>query len=63
LSDQVTGNGTSAQVWQRQAGGALYNPQSGKGLDDTNWSATPGTQLQIWSCTGAANQQWSRPAG
>jgi glucosylceramidase len=36
---------------------------SGMCLDDTNWSATPGTQLQIWSCTGAANQQWSRPAG
>ena len=52
---------TGAQVWQPQSDGALYNPQSGKCLDDTNWSTTPGTQLQIWDCTGNANQQWSLP--
>jgi O-glycosyl hydrolase len=34
-----------------------------KCLDDTGQSATPGTKLQIWSCTGAANQQWSLPTG
>jgi hypothetical protein len=52
---------TGAQVWEPQSDGALYNPQSGACLDDTNWSTTPGTQLQIWSCTGNANQQWSLP--
>jgi hypothetical protein len=35
--------------------------QSGKCLDDKGWSTTPGTQLQIWDCTGHANQQWSLP--
>jgi beta-glucosidase len=24
-------------------------------------STTPGTQVQIWSCTGAANQSWTLP--
>lgn len=36
-------------------------PQSGKCLDDTGWSTTPGTQLQIWSCSGNANQHWALP--
>jgi hypothetical protein len=53
-------NGTGAQVWIPQSDGALYNPQSGKCLDDTNWGGS-GTQLQIWDCTGNANQQWSLP--
>ncbi len=56
-----TCNGTGAQVWQPQSGGALLNPQSGKCLDDTGFSTTPGTQVQIWSCTGTANQSWARP--
>ncbi|HET7245854.1 MAG TPA: RICIN domain-containing protein [Streptosporangiaceae bacterium] len=44
-----------------QANGSLYNPQSGKCLDDTNWAANPGVQLQIWDCTGNANQKWNLP--
>jgi chitinase len=55
-------NGTGAQVWQPQSGGALLNPQSGRCLDDTGWSTTPGTQVQIWDCSGNANQQWSLPS-
>jgi hypothetical protein len=54
-------NGTGAQVWVAQSGGALLNPASGKCLDDTGWSTTPGTQLQIWSCSGNANQSWTLP--
>ncbi len=30
-------------------------------LDDTGWSTTPGTQAQIWSCAGTANQAWKLP--
>nr|WP_255528250.1 RICIN domain-containing protein [Streptacidiphilus sp. P02-A3a] len=44
-----------------QSDGALLNPQSGKCLDDTGWSTTAGTQTQIWSCTGGANQSWTQP--
>jgi len=40
---------------------SLYNPQSGKCLDDTGWSTTWGTQVEIWDCTGGANQQWNLP--
>jgi hypothetical protein len=54
-------NNTGGQVWQRLNDGSLFNPQSGKCLDDTNLSATPGTQLQVWSCTDAANQHWALP--
>ena len=61
LVDLYTCNGTGAQAWQPQSGGALVNPQSGKCLDDTGWSTTPGTQVQIWSCTGNANQSWVQP--
>jgi chitinase len=56
-------NNTGGQVWQPLNNGSLFNPQSGKCLDDTNKSATPGTQLQIWSCTDAANQHWALPGG
>jgi hypothetical protein len=53
-------NNTGAQVFIPESGGALYNPQSNKCLDDTNWGGS-GTQLQIWDCTGNANQQWNLP--
>ena len=58
--DLYTCNGTGAQVWQHQSDGALYNPQSGKCLDDTGFGGA-GTQLQIWSCTGSTNQVWTLP--
>jgi hypothetical protein len=54
-------NNTGGQVWQPLSDASLFNPQSGKCLDDTNWSSTPGTQLQVWSCTDAANQHWTLP--
>jgi hypothetical protein len=40
---------------------SVFNPQSGKCLDDTGWSTTPGTQARIWSRTGTANQKWTLP--
>ena len=40
--------------------GALMNEGSGNCLDDTNWSKTPlAVQMQIWTCTGGSNQQWT----
>jgi Ricin-type beta-trefoil lectin domain-like len=32
----------------------------GKCLDDTNWSRSPGTRLQLWACTGGSNQLWDQ---
>jgi chitinase len=54
-------NGSGAQVFRPQANGSLYNPESGNCLNDPGWSTRPGTQLQIWACTGQANQQWALP--
>jgi Ricin-type beta-trefoil lectin domain len=51
----------TASIQQPQSDGALYNTQSGKCLDDTGWSTTWGTQVEIWDCTGNANQQWNLP--
>lgn len=31
-----------------------------KCLDDTGWSRSAGTHLQIWDCTGGSNQQWNQ---
>ena len=54
-------NGTGAQVFIPQSNGSLYNPQSNKCLDDTNFGGS-GTQLQIWDCTaGDAAQVWHLP--
>ncbi|HEV2372681.1 MAG TPA: glycoside hydrolase family 3 C-terminal domain-containing protein [Streptosporangiaceae bacterium] len=53
-------NGTGAQDWVPQSNGSLVNPQSGACLDDTGFGGS-GTQVQIWACTGNANQQWSLP--
>ncbi len=49
--------------------GAMYsltNQQAGLCLDNTNWSAQPGTPAQLWTCTGLAVQNWiarSQPGG
>ncbi|MFG3224815.1 arabinofuranosidase catalytic domain-containing protein [Kitasatospora sp. NPDC048194] len=40
--------------------GALRGTGSGKCLDVPNASATPGLQAQIYSCSGGANQTWTR---
>jgi hypothetical protein len=47
----------SAQKWQI-VGQSIFNPQSGKCLDDP--SGEEGVELQIWDCNigGNANQNW-----
>ena len=37
------------------------NPQANKCLDATGVSSANGTPLQIWDCTGGANQVWTSP--
>jgi len=41
-------------------GGALHAVGAGKCLDDPNSTTTLGTQQQIYSCNGQANQSWTR---
>lgn len=40
-------------------GGEVHAVGAGKCLDVPNLSTTAGTQLDIWSCNGGANQQWN----
>jgi Glycosyl hydrolase family 59/Ricin-type beta-trefoil lectin domain/Glycosyl hydrolase family 59 central domain len=61
LVDLWTCNDGNNQVWNLLGNGELFNPQSGKCLDDPAASTTPGTQLEIWDCNGGANQQWTPP--
>ena len=60
LVDLYACDGAGGQVWQPQPNGSLVNPQSGACLDDTGYGGS-GTQVQIWSCTGNANQSWTLP--
>ncbi|WP_327287613.1 ricin-type beta-trefoil lectin domain protein [Streptomyces sp. NBC_01198] len=67
---QVSGNSwpSGAQQVIAQAGvtgsssggGGLHAVGAGKCLDVPNSSTTPGTQTQIWDCSGAANQAFTR---
>jgi glucosylceramidase len=60
LVDLYDCNGTGAQTWIPQSNGSLVNPNSGKCLDDTGFGGA-GTKVQIWDCTGNANQHWNLP--
>ena len=39
----------------------LVNPQADKCLDVRGNSSADGTRLQIWTCSGGANQKWTLP--
>ena len=39
----------------------LVNPVSVKCLDDPGFNTAEGTQLDLWTCNGGSNQQWSVP--
>lgn len=52
-------NGVGGQQWVQQADGALLNPQSGLCLTDPDGNSADGTVLDIETCTGAADQQFS----
>jgi hypothetical protein len=53
--------GAGSQIWRPEANGELINPASGKCLEDPG-SGSWGTQLDITTCTGAADQQWTVPS-
>ena len=43
-----------------QSNGTVRNNQTGLCLDVNNNQTANGTLVLLWTCTGAANQQWSR---
>src|SRR5438445_10571849 len=38
--------------------GPVKNYRNGLCLDDTGWSTSQGTRIQLYYCTGGANQNW-----
>ena len=54
-------NGTGAQQWQATAARDLVNPQAEQVPRRHRRSSANGTRLQIWNCTGGANQKWTVP--
>ncbi|WP_328471576.1 endo-1,4-beta-xylanase [Streptomyces sp. NBC_00448] len=55
----VTALGGSSSGGGSGATGALHAVGAGKCLDVPNSSTTAGTQVQIWDCSGQANQSWT----
>jgi hypothetical protein len=47
-----------AQQWVIYPNGNLVNPNANKCLDVRDWRTDNGAPLQIWDCTGGANQKW-----
>ena len=54
-------NGTAAQGWKPQSNGELVNPSSGLCLTDPGGNTS--ARLDIETCTGATDQQWTLPTG
>ena len=46
-----------------QPGQRIVGGQSGRCVDVPNSSTTNGTQVQLWDCTGQANQSWTLTSG
>jgi hypothetical protein len=52
--------GSPGQRWTLVKG-TLVNTASGRCLDDPDYDVTTGTRLEIFACSGGANQQWTLP--
>jgi hypothetical protein len=47
---------------EAEAAGDLINVPANKCLDIRDNNLADGARLQLWSCTGAANQRWNMPS-
>jgi hypothetical protein len=52
-------SGSIGQPGGTGGGGAIVGTASGRCVDVPNSTQTLGTQVQLWDCSGAANQQWT----
>ncbi|WP_219822012.1 endo-1,4-beta-xylanase, partial [Streptomyces sp. Ru71] len=52
-------NGGSTTTPPPTGGGQIKGVGSGRCLDVPNATTTDGTQVQLWDCNGATNQQWT----
>ncbi|WP_079102815.1 ricin-type beta-trefoil lectin domain protein [Streptomyces sp. TP-A0356] len=51
-------SGNPAQQFVLSTAGDLVNPQADKCVDAVNNGTGNGTKLQLWTCSGTANQKW-----
>jgi uncharacterized membrane protein YgcG len=49
----------AAEQWRQVNNHELQNPQTKMCLDDRAFSTTNGIPLELWSCNGGKNQQWT----
>ncbi|ACU72644.1 Ricin B lectin [Catenulispora acidiphila DSM 44928] len=52
-------SGSIGQPGSTGGGGAIVGTASGRCADVPNSTQTLGTQVQLWDCSGATNQQWT----
>ncbi|MFI2641132.1 ricin-type beta-trefoil lectin domain protein [Streptomyces sp. NPDC018610] len=53
-------NGGSDQQWDLNPDGGVTHARSGLCLDADGNGTANGTRVQLWQCTGAAHQKWTR---
>ncbi|RZU74443.1 beta-glucanase (GH16 family) [Micromonospora kangleipakensis] len=56
----VSCNGNPAQRFTLTGSGDLVNLSANRCVDVRDWNPNNGGKLQLWDCTGGANQKWSR---
>lgn len=59
LQSQLPGPSVAPQSSGGGINGSLVNADSQTCLDDTGYSNSAGTQMQIWQCSGNSNQNWT----
>lgn len=58
VGSAVLGSGMLAPSTAEASGLGIARIGTNLCLDDTGWSKSPGTQMQLWPCTGGSNQDW-----
>jgi len=48
------------QQWNLNSNGTVTGVQSGLCLDVTGAATANGTKVELWTCNGGTNQQWTR---
>ena len=59
--EQLAADGYDSQLWSLSISGSGYvitNKASGLVVDDSGYSLTAGTGMQVWTATGSSNQAW-----
>ena len=59
--EQLAADGSDSQLWSLSISGSGYvitNKASGLVVDDSGYSLTAGTGMQVWTATGSSNQAW-----